>query len=261
MIYYVLLVTLLVIIIYYIGRFCKYHFPVITSLTPGYYEKTYATMHNKPFYITNKYNYDPADTNIISVSIYGKHPKYFDGLQRRIDEVNTGYHGWTLRVYCHEEVPQHYMNNLITNTSIQTFIVNDPEIVPGNSAGAFWRFMPITEPGINFIVVDVDEPINIKSDMVKSWMASDADAIRVYHNQMLVLGYSYTCASLVGIKASIKISAKMLQYYPMRAPFGSDEIWLTKHIYPLIRNKEILFYKSPVGKILHNFTRRHNVLS
>ena len=99
---------------------------------------------NIPFEIIKKYNTDDSVQNVISYSLYGNNPKYFKPLEDNIQKIKQYLPGWKMRVYLHDKVPRKIRKELV-DFKIEVFIVKDKHVQPGNSAGAFWRFLPLTE--------------------------------------------------------------------------------------------------------------------
>ena len=71
-------------------------------------------------------------SNIISYSLYGNNPKYFNPVHDNIVQVKKNLPDLKIRIYLHEDVP--------INTGMQVFIVKDPIVKPGNSSGHFGDF-------------------------------------------------------------------------------------------------------------------------
>ena len=62
------------------------------------------TTHNKRLFKNNK--------NIMSMSIYGNNPKYYNGLKERVKEYTEILPEWKIRVYYHNLINQEYKNYL-----------------------------------------------------------------------------------------------------------------------------------------------------
>ena len=218
----------------------------------GYYKNALETIRNKPFKVESFHNLKHND-NIMTASIYGNHPKYFDGLAKLIDNMKA-LPNWTFRIYCHNKCPPEYIKNLINNTEIETFIMEDEEIEPGNSAGMFWRFLPLSED-VTFISLDVDEDNILLKDpeILDIWLRSDCSILRT-----AIPGYpwpkTHFCGSYFGKKkGSFIFDPEFIMNFPVRKTFGTDEIFLQYAILPLIRKHKVLTYFPKREEILRFF--------
>lgn len=190
-----------------------------------------------PFKIINEYNTDKSHTKIISMSLYGNDPKYFDKLDDNIQFVNTYLPEWTLRIYLHDQV-DHSLRNTLIESGIEVYIVEDRAVEPGKSAGAFWRFLPLCED-VDVVVLDADDYITndhiknihsffndskylIKGKWVWPWPKEHIQAKDIFKKRSLQLPFD----------------KHFIQTYPHRYEFGEDEIFLTKHIGKTINNIE-----------------------
>ena len=230
----------------------RYSFLTVSNLVPFYYKRIYDGANNKPFTIVQRYNVNPEDKNIISASIYGTNPIYYNGLDKVIQLVMDKYKNWRMRVYCHDKAPPQYINKLISNPHIQVFIVHDEMVIPGNSAGAFWRFMPLSEEGINFISVDADDDFIIfPPEVLDKWLMSDKDAIRAFLNLHFFYGKTHVCAKYFGCKSTIKMNPHEITHYKLRDRFGSDELFLSRVLYPLMKGREYMYYTDTMNKLIY----------
>ena len=109
----------------------------------------------------------PLTDKVIVYSLYGTvTSRYFDPLYRNITSCQDALPGWHFRIYIHDQC-QDWINVLKKCSNVQLFVVDDPHVVPGNSAGAFWRFLPLCEP-IDAIILDSDDDIDPKM-LLDTW--------------------------------------------------------------------------------------------
>ncbi len=205
----------------------------------GFYENKLKTSKDKPFRIIGTHNKN-NNTKIFTASIYGTHPKYFNGMLNLIDRFKNGpIHGWTLRVYCHDRVPPDYINKILNCQWVETQIVEDEVVTPGNSAGMFWRFMPLSE-NITFMSLDVDEELTDNFSVIDAWDKHPARFIRFTPDL-----YPWTKTHIVGKYFGSKAGYTLLKpefitNYAFREPFGADEVFLTYIMWPLIKTDKII---------------------
>jgi uncharacterized protein YxeA len=178
------------------------------------------------FKIIKKYNFDENDQNIISYSLYGNNPKYFNPVHDNIDIVKKNLPDWKIRIYLHENVLDEFRDKLI-KTGMQVFIVQDSIVKPGNSSGAFWRFLPLCED-INCVIYDADDLINEKQiKRINNFFKQSKYLIRTswtwpWPKNHVMGGIIYKKKGL-----HLPFDTEYIMNYPHRSTFGSDEIFLT----------------------------------
>ena len=208
---------------------------------PEHYVNALKTTRDRPFKLESFHNMKGND-KIMTVSIYGSHPKYFRGLQKLIDEM-VQLPDWTLRVYCHNKCPPHLIQQFTDNTDIETIIVDDPEVAPGNSSGMFWRFMPLSED-VTFITLDADEHNKLLDDpeVLDIWLNSDRPIFRIGESI-----YPWPKTHLRGSyfgkrKDAFKVDPEYITNFPVRKIFGADEIFLQHLMNPLLSKLKLVTY-------------------
>lgn len=196
----------------------------------SYYVDDYYYQHivdQEPgFEIIDTYNYDKDQENIISYSLYGNNPKYFDPAIRNIIKLQKKLPQWVVRIYLHENVGEKFRNKLV-ETGSQVFIVRDPLVKPGNSSGMFWRFLPLCE-NVNCVIYDADEEITQKKiDTIVKFFSQNKKQIRTAWTWPWPT--THICGGIIYKKKELKlpITQHMIKNYPHRTTFGSDEIFLT----------------------------------
>lgn len=210
--------------------------------------------------------------NIFSVSLYGSNPKYHRGalaLARQVrDEWNScqlyGRGGWYLRVYLHDACPENLASRLL-GLNAQVFRVHDPLVRPGNSSGMFWRFLPLTED-VRFVVLDADDRLQSRTmhRMLRAWtrrQSQHAAACGAYPWVRRVLSNHapWPRQHITGkwwggdrIRASHRLND--ITHYPVRTPFGADELFLRHVVYPWSTQVDqglLTFYTDPLGWLTH----------
>lgn len=106
--------------------------------------------------IIGKYNLDPLQKKIISVSLFGTNPIYFDGAMRMKRDLPKVFPGWELRIYMHYKVDPEIINKFL-KTGAQVFIVKQDNVTPSDCT--FWRFLAAGDDVI-FLSRDVDYILN-----------------------------------------------------------------------------------------------------
>lgn len=227
----------------------------------GYHELT--QRNPEPgFKIIDRINHDMDCNHIVSMSLYGDGKKYFDNIEKVIQLVQSNLDdAWQVRVYLHTDVPKKWKNKLV-NAGHQVFVVHDPVAKPGNSAGAFWRWMPMCENGMTFLVLDVD--YLVEADYfkhVEQWL-NNADKRPFFKYTVtggdLIPGRffppEHMLAGSCG-RAASKHTLRPAQItdYPHRSTYGSDEVMLMDLVVPLAMNAGMYTgYRSKTQKFMGN---------
>lgn len=203
-----------------------------------FYSKSYRDkVKNLPpepeFRVIEEFNIDPSIEKVFTTSLYGDNPVYFNGLESMVKDIEERFPEWRLRLYLHDKVNFEIREKLKLNPYIQLVIVEDPMAKPGNSAGAFWRFLPLCED-ITFICVDADdEKIMIPREYIEKWMNEDC----LYYNYISVFNFPWPkdhfAAGRWGRKRTRDVfNCNLITGYPLRTRFGSDEIFLYEYVIP-----------------------------
>ena len=209
----------------------------------GFWDKIKKLPSEEPFEIVKKINTHIDSDNIISYSLYGNNPKYYKYLDENIQYVNKFLPDWVIRIYLHDKVDQKLVKEL-EKKNIQIYIVHDNLVVPGNSAGAFWRFLPLCEDK-NVIIKDIDDNFDESNNyrIVNNFFTNSDKKIK--YASGFPWPFNHIQAKNIYKKKEYKIPLKeeeIINYFH-RSTFGSDEIFLSK----------ILYYRLDKDYIENNF--------
>lgn len=203
------------------------------------------------FEITKIYNED-STKNILVTSLYGNDPKYYkniDSTLKIIDELGVD---WKYRIYLHDKVSSKIRDSLISK-GIQVYIVSDPLANGGmNSAGAFWRFMPLKE-NIRFIVVDADDDLDIESlkMTISRWVVSKKPFMRQVLPTVLFPKSHVSAGMWGGFGCGSLGCGKDLQTYISRSPFGSDEIYINTSLMIYMKEYGCVSFFNQISRVGH----------
>jgi len=180
-----------------------------------------------PFHLVSKHNYNASCTRVLSYSLYGNNPKYYKHMHRNIRDARYRYPGWCVRVHVHELAPKSLTQTLIDDGA-QVFLIHDPMVRPGSAAGMFWRFLPLTEPGLSVIVLDSDDLITkYKTDVVDPILRNKVGKC---FGGLWTAPFPKTHvrgACIVKFPpCTVAFSERRLRHYPVRTPFGADEYFM-----------------------------------
>jgi hypothetical protein len=201
------------------------------SFTPGYYLEYLAAHPERPFEIVGA----PVlpSKRVVSYSLYGNHPKYMRYMSRNFDQIREKLPGWKARVYLHEGSSSQWREAL-TRSDVDLFIVRDPEVVPGNSAGAFWRFLPLCEDDVDCIVMDADNKLtDALTDKIRKFFSATGGAV-IRHDNTFPWPVEAIRATDMFKKKEFRLpfTTEQLCCYPHRSTFGSDEAFLLAEVAP-----------------------------
>ena len=195
---------------------------------PGHYDALVRAASDPPFRVVQTLNARPA-ARLVSVSLYGDAPQYFERLPQISDAVRAT--GWRLRVYCGLDVPNATVRMLVSHDA-EVMLVHDEAARAGNSAGMFWRFLPLLDPTVDVFVADADE-WPFKSGRLAFFDSADDDAV-VERKVLLPFPESHMQGDVLLKRRALQLpfGADFLSSFPLRHPFGADELWLSRYVYP-----------------------------
>ena len=210
-------------------RACSIDFRYNAFFKEHYVDDWMATVGpDPPFMVTDTYNVDPNQLNIISYSLYGNNKRYYDHLMRRINEAQLYHPEWIVRVYLHDKCDLYWLK-LLVSTGSQVFVVHDSVVRPGNAAGMFWRFLPLTDATLNVMVKDIDDEIT-RYDWVVDPMLQHRAPDKCFTGLWTSpFPQSHIRASTVVKLKSCKVAFTQtdVMTFPLRMPYGADEYFLT----------------------------------
>lgn len=188
-----------------------------------------------PFEIIKIYNKN-NNKKIISYSLYGTNNKYFKYLDQNIEDIKNKLPDWSTRIYVHDKVNPEVINKLI-HLGVEIYIVKDYHVVPGNSAGAFWRFLPLCED-VDLIIFDIDEPVT-KEKIKKINKFFNQNDYVISSGNSWVWQKNHMLAGLILKKREFKLpyGQELIKSYFHRSSFGADEIFLSQHVYPYAKKQ------------------------
>ena len=182
---------------------------------------------------------------VFSVSLYKNcsvnldiwRERYYDPLLKSIQSVQQTLPGWQYRVYLDPSLEQTYRDELI-NKGAQVGIMKYGNF---DNSGSVWRFLSAADSP-NFLCVDADDnPFQtFQIDQINKWLESSHRFILVplYLVNLLV---PISAGSWGGRAHSIPDIAERLSRYN-HGWFGADEAFLTREIWPLV--KQLGYYRT-----------------
>ncbi len=110
-------------------------------------------------------------SRIISMSLWGTDPMYTRGAIENARLAPLVYPSWTLRIYCDKTTNcRDELRKLGCDVRLAVNL--------GGFHGAFWRFLPASEPGVDALIVrDTDSRLNCReASAVAEWLQSGKGA-------------------------------------------------------------------------------------
>lgn len=189
----------------------------------------------QPFSVIEYPSAAPLTDKVIVYSLYGTNTKrYFTPLYRNIVTCKEKLPGWHFRIYIHAEC-RDWIAKLRMEETVQLFIVEDPCVVSGNSAGAFWRLLVLCED-INAVILDADDVLNPVL-ILKQWERLHASDAGLMVRQCNPWPHTHICADGIYKKKTTRLPypAEVITHYKHRSTFGSDEVFLTLEVGPALK--------------------------
>lgn len=215
---------------------------------PGYWKKQLSDGEpDKPFSIVDKIpDGPPLTSKALVFSLYGTNRvRYFDPLLKTIQNKQWKQDGWHFRVYIHDECKE-WIRELMnySDDMVQLYIMHDEEVVPGKSAGAFWRFLALVDDKIGCVIYDTDEYIPFRQ-VTKKWnrlMRSDK-SISVKHMAPFPKTHIQAQHLYKKRSAPIPCETSFIMNYPRRREYGCDEIFTTREIADFYLSRNVILYR------------------
>lgn len=177
--------------------------------------------------------------NIISYSLWGNDPKYWEGAQMNIELARKYYPGWVNRFYIDKRCNSNLIENL-QGDSVEIIIVEQEG--SKKSIGMFWRFWGAEDPKVDiFLSRDTDSRISERECLaVRKWIESDKDfhimRDHPYHQSQIMGGM---WGSKNQLMRRIELSEKIKDWLAkpkMIYRLGIDQDFLNEIIYPIVKN-------------------------
>lgn len=203
----------------------------------GYYIKKMYQSNDAPFKITDIYNPTPHTTNIISYSLYGNNEKYTKPLIGNIHTIRAELPSWTIRIYIHDQVDKDTYNQL-KYLGVQLYTVFDPICSPGyNSAGAFWRYLPLCEKDLNVLVLDADDNIHAGLCNKIKWFFNKQKSYDIGTIWIAPWPTNHITGKWIFKRCGVDVQllSSFIESYPFRNGFGTDEVFLTTYLSPIAK--------------------------
>jgi hypothetical protein len=185
---------------------------------------------------------------IISFCLYGDKDLYCLGLIENINIINEKYNDWKIYVY-YNNIPNNILSILKNKENTYLFECNYNGY---KWEGMFWRFFPIENENIDyFLSRDTDSRISEREiNLVNQWILSGKSFHIIRDNpshKIEILGGMFGINLKKFKELSTKNNFKNINYYKEqyyniynknieRQP---DQIFLSKVIYPIIKNDNI----------------------
>ena len=182
---------------------------------------------------------------VISFSLWGDNPLYTNGAIWNAEHCEEFYPGWVCRFYHDDTVPSEVLEKIA---------VTGAEMVPmGRTTdvlGMYWRFHPLFDDDTieRFIVRDTDSKFSHReSKMVTEWIESG----KPFHiirdcesHATVILGGTWGAipGCIPNFDQNLGIWFTQIQpdaRNPRGLFHGSDQIFLTKYVWPYIRKNHI----------------------
>tara|TARA_R110002126_G_scaffold116875_6_gene256518 strand:+ start:1562 stop:2227 length:666 start_codon:yes stop_codon:yes gene_type:complete len=172
--------------------------------------------------------------NVVSYSLWGEHPMYWEGALHNIELVNKYFPDFICRFYIDDSCDQDLIDSIVINNKVEKIMVNSED----SFHGMFWRFWAADDPEVDVVMIrDTDSRISDREvSAINEWLKSDKDfhimRDHPYHG-VPILGGMWGCRN--GILHNIGITEKINSWNKYGRK-GIDQDFLGEVIYPLVKN-------------------------
>jgi len=168
---------------------------------------------------------------IISMSVWGKNPRYIQGALEQIKWAKVFFPEWTVRIYADDVSPYRH-----TDAELVTVL--------GDTHGVFWRFRPLFESDDNIVMVrDSDGRLSLREKMmIDEWLGRPEKFHIFYDHEAHYQFPIIACAFAVRGKLPENVFWALQWYEANTNYYTNDQVYLREWVYPLTKDN-CLFHR------------------
>ncbi len=163
---------------------------------------------------------------VISFSLWGKDPMYWEGALKNVELAGALYPGWICRFYVDATSPLPLIRMI--GRSASEMILMEPS---DEFAGLFWRFYAAEDADV-MICRDADSRLSGReASAVERWLGTE----KYFHimrdhpqHTALIMGGMWGCRNMEGIR-------ELIDQYQYKCLKGTDQLFLGQIIYPQVK--------------------------
>jgi hypothetical protein len=174
---------------------------------------------------------------VISYALYGTEDKYFRNLIPNAKRIHERLAGWTVRLYLHDGLERERPEFIesLKEHGVEIKLVKDAHVRPGNSAGAFWRMLPLWED-VDCVILDADDILTEEDvDAIGTFFSSpNRESCLLETSNISPWPLNSVQAGLIYKKRELKLDKRLeslARCYPHRSSFGMDEVYLCIYVF------------------------------
>jgi hypothetical protein len=188
--------------------------------------------------------------NVISYSLWGNHPKYWNGALRNIELAKKIYPSWISKFYIDRNCDPKLIETL-NDPDVEIQLVDNDFLgttyngtYEHSHQGMFWRFLVYEDSNVDyFISRDCDSRLSLREyDAVMEWIESG----KRFH---IMRDHPYHRAPILGgmwgskcdLLKEIDLKSKIIEWNKIKMNYslGVDQDFLGRVIYPLVFKESI----------------------
>lgn len=179
---------------------------------------------------------------VVSFSVWGGKPEFLEGAVENAHLVRTVYPGWTARIYCRDDVPQHYRQKFEA-LGAQVIVKHETR---GSWEGLFWRFHPVFDPKVSHTIVrDCDSRVTVREAVaVSEWLLTSKSLHtmrdHIEHTTVPIMGGMWGCVHW-------PVMNQLLDEWPRFSEKGDDQAFLMQKVWPRMREDSLVHDRWPEG--------------
>ena len=180
---------------------------------------------------------------IIAFGLWGTHPRYMQGATENARIAQKLYPDWTCRFYLGASVPADVVAELRSQPNVEALEVDEPE----DLRATFWRFRAAQDADI-LLSRDADSRLSrTEAAAVLAWLESDKEAHAMVFNRPRFDHSLDLLAGLFGVRGqALQDLHREAANYSPEDVYGDDEVFLHKHLKPLLLQRDALLIHDPV---------------
>ena len=168
---------------------------------------------------------------VISYSLYGKHPRFLVGAVKNAQLANIFFPGFTVRYYVGNSVPTWVRQTLALFPNVEQIQVDEPE----DSTARLWRFRAIFDPEVDVVLSrDCDARLSLREAEAHQEFLDSEFGFHIIRDHPTGHGYLISAGMFACKNKDVKFFQKVLEETPLRDTYMQDQEFLSSQIYPHI---------------------------
>jgi hypothetical protein len=165
---------------------------------------------------------------VISYSLYGKHPRFMVGAIKNAQLANIFFPGFTVRFYVGNSVPTWVRQTLDLFPNVEQIPVDEPE----DSTARLWRFRAIYDPTVDVVLSrDCDARLSLREAEAHQEFLDSKFGFHIIRDHPSGHGYLISAGMFACKNKDMGFFKSILEDTPLRDTYMQDQEFLSGAVY------------------------------